>query len=319
MNLLAAIFMALAFTTAVAALFYRQLFEVPAFTSRVSDLHDQAAKVRPDLDQIRNTIMAERMKELAQAERARKSISLKQLIQQAGYKWTPRQYTIGSIVLGLLVFIVVLVMSGNLLVAIPAGAVAGYFLPRHYLRGSCDKRKSKFVSQLPDALDAIARSRRAGVPMSEAIKVIVRDGQEPLRSEFQILSEDQAIGATLPEAMERLAARIPVEEMQLLSLAVSIQNDEGGGIAKTLTTLSNTIRERAKLTGKIKAMMAEAKSGSRIMAGLPVAGIGVNYLINPDAASLLWTTLIGQIVLGGSAIWVAIGLFVMSRMQRIKT
>ncbi|WP_322994277.1 type II secretion system F family protein [Castellaniella sp.] len=319
MNTIASLLIALASTTAVAALFHRQLFEVPALTGRVRELHDQAANVRPDLDQIRNTIMAERLAELAQAERNRKRLSLKQLIQQAGYSWTPRLFVMGSIALGIIAALALLVMSGNVLVATLVGAAAGYFLPRRHLRNACEKRKSTFVSQLPDALDAIARSRRAGVPMSEAIKAIVRDGPEPLRSEFQTLSEDQAIGATLPEALERLTVRMPVEEMQLLTLAVSIQTDEGGGIARTLSSLSNTIRERAKIAGKIRAMMAQAKAGSRIMAGLPVAGIGMNYLLNPDTASLLWTTLAGQIALGGSAIWVAIGLYVMARMQRIKT
>ncbi len=320
MNTLTAVLTGIAVTTALIALFYTQLFTPAHVFRRMRDIVSAAPNPRDPSEglRLRRLILANRLAEVAEEERHRRQITLKTLLAQAGVKWTIKQYVWASIGVGVIFGLLLLLASRNVFIALPLGAIAGYALPRQFLKMQRTRRVQAFVSLLPDALDAMARSMRAGLHISESLRIIVREGQEPLRSEFQIVADEQAIGSTLSEALNRMSVRIPVEETQFLALAISLQAGEGGGLAETLSSLANTMRERRKLVNKIQAMTAEARASAMLLASLPYIGLVVNFLIAPEKTSLLWTTLGGQITLLGGTIWVLIGFMVMKRLQVIK-
>ncbi|MGQ3676140.1 type II secretion system F family protein [Xanthobacter sp. TB0139] len=319
MNLLTAVLIGIAVTTALFALFYRPLFTPAQMSRRMQDILEAAPNPQDPNEglRVRRMLLANRLAEVAEEERHRRQMTLKILLSQAGVKWTVRQYVLASIGVGVLCTLLFLVMGASLL-ALPLGIVLGTLLPRQFLKVQRARRIKAFVKLLPDALEAMARSMRAGLHISEALRIIVREGQEPLRGEFQVVADEQAIGSTLAEALKRMHTRIPVEETRFLTLAISLQAGEGGGLAETLNSLANTMRERRKLTDKISAMTAEARASAMLLASLPYIGLVVNYLIDPEKTSLLWTTTIGRVTLLLGTAWVLIGFFVMKRLQAIK-
>lgn len=320
MTILTAILTAIAVTTALIALFYTHLFTPAHVFRRMRDILSDAPNPRDPGEglRLRRVMLANRLAEVAEEERNKRQITLKTLLAQAGVKWTVRQYVWASIGVGVIIGLLLLAFTRNIFIALPVGAILGYLLPRQFLKMKRTRRVQAFVSLLPDALDAMARSMRAGLHISESLRIIVREGQEPLRSEFQIVADEQAIGSTLSEALARMSVRIPVEETQFLALAISLQAGEGGGLAETLSSLASTMRERRKLTNKIQAMTAEARASAMLLASLPYIGLIVNFLIAPEKTSLLWTTMAGQITLLCGTIWVLIGFMVMKRLQVIK-
>ncbi len=320
MNLLTAVLTGIAVTTALIALFYSQLFTPAHVFRRMRDIVAAAPNPKDPSEglRLRRMMLANRLAEVAEEERHRRQITFKILMAQAGVKWTVKQYVWASIGIGIIFGLVALAVSKNLFIALPAGAILGYWVPRQFLKVQRTRRVRAFINLLPDALDAMARSMRAGLHISESLRIIVREGQEPLRSEFQIVADEQAIGSTLSEALTRLSVRIPVEETQFLSLAISLQAGEGGGLAETLSSLAHTMRERRKLVNKIQAMTAEARASAMLLASLPYIGLFINFLIEPEKTSLLWTTFAGQMVLLGGTIWVLIGFLVMKQLQVIK-
>lgn len=320
MSVLAAFLTGMAVTAGLLALFYPQVFTASQITDRVNDIIAAAPdRERPgERVELRRLALANRLAEVAAQEQHRRQMTIKTLIAQAGYDWSVRRYLWVCVAVGVVVWVLLMMVSGSLLVAVPIALGLGYWLPRKFLKFRRARRIRDFLRFLPDALDAMARSMRAGLHISEALRIIVREGQEPLRSEFQVVADEQAIGSSLSSALERLSVRIPVDETRFLSLAISIQAGEGGGLSETLNSLASTMRERRKMNDKILSMTAEARASALLLANLPVAGLIMNFAMDPERTSLLWTTLVGQMTLGACIIWLTIGFFVMNRIQAVK-
>ena len=119
---------------------------------------------------------------------------------------------------------------------------------------------------------------------------------------------------TIPEAVERLIDRVPLAEANFFSIVINIQAKAGGNLAEALMNLSNVLRDRKKMRGKIKAMSSEAKASAGIIGCLPpIVGSAV-YFTSPGYMTLLFSTTTGHLVLGACAIWMGIGVFVMKKM-----
>ncbi|MFG1298048.1 type II secretion system F family protein [Xanthobacter sp. V13C-7B] len=319
MSLLAASLAAISATCATAAILYKPLFAGSATTRRARELASMApnAVSTETSETQRAALLAARLDQLARVERDRRRMPLKALIAQAGYTWTPRQVVLAGAAIGVGVAALSLSATTNPLIALPAAALTGYFAPALFLRRARAKRLDAFVRYLPDALSALASARRAGSDLASAIPIIVRDAQEPVRSEFGIVAEENALGASLPEALDRLAIRVPVEEARFLALAIAIQADEGGRLASTLASLADIIRQRSQLADKLRAMTAETRASASLLTALPIVVTLISYLRDPQTTALLWTTQAGTLALTGSIVWLAIGHILMKRLQRI--
>ena len=167
---------------------------------------------------------------------------------------------------------------------------------------------------MPNAVDVIVRGIKSGIPLGDCVRIIAREAEEPLRSEFKGVVDAQALGLSMGEAIGRLYERVPVSDVNFFGIVISIQAKSGGNLSEALSNLSRVLRERRKMAGKIQAMSMEAKSSAGIIGALPIIVATLTYLSSPDYISILWTTDPGKIALLGSAIWMSIGVFVMRKM-----
>jgi tight adherence protein B len=160
----------------------------------------------------------------------------------------------------------------------------------------------------------IVRGVKAGLPLIDCIKVIAVEAQEPVRSEFQQIVEDQTLGMPLAEAVARLPERIPLAEANFFAIVIIIQSRSGGSLSEALGNLSKVLRDRKKMDAKIRAMSAEAKSSAGIIGSLPIVVAVLVYFTSPDYILLLFQTTTGNIVLAGSGLWMLMGILVMRKM-----
>ena len=142
-----------------------------------------------------------------------------------------------------------------LIIGLSGGAGVLYFL-LIYMRG---KRRSRLEAQLPDAIDTLVRSLRAGQPVSAAIRLVARDLPDPIGTEFRILSDELTYGLDLETAMNNMGARVGQEDLALVVIATGIQSSTGGNLAEILNSMSKVVRERLRLRLKVKAMSAEGR------------------------------------------------------------
>ena len=205
-------------------------------------------------------------------------------------------------------------VGAGLLGATGLGFAGACGVPRWLLAFLKKRREARFIEALPDAVDSIVRGVKAGLPLIDCIRMITLEAPEPLKTEFRLIMETQAIGMPLGEACGKLYERTPLPEANFFGIVVAIQQKAGGNLSEALGNLSKVLRDRKKMRAKIQAMSQEAKASAGIIGALPIAVMTLVYLTSPQYISLLFSTSIGNMMLAASAIWMAMGVMVMKKM-----
>jgi tight adherence protein B len=257
--------------------------------------------------------LADSLKELEQKS-SKKKVSLQTKIQQAGLAISNRQFMIYSGLSGLVVTVLVYALAKTIYVAPPAAIVGAFGLPNFVLARMRKRRIVKFINEFPNAMDVIVRGVKAGLPLGDCLRIVATEAAEPVRSEFRLIVESQAIGLSLGEAVDRIAERVPVTESNFFSIVINIQAKAGGNLSEALGNLSRVLRERKKMKGKIAAMSMEAKASAAIIGLIPFIVTALLYVSSPQYVSLLWTTTHGRIIACIGIVWMAIGTAMMKKM-----
>lgn len=304
------------------ALLYRKVRVGPADRRReaIADRSVAATMRSQGADQAikRRRAVQETLRDLETREKARSkhrnSPPLDLRLEQAGLAWTRRTFFTFGAVAGLVVAMLAWFL-GLPLYAVPLLAFAGALgLPFWIVNRMRKRRMKKFLIAFPGAVDIIVRGIKAGLPLNDCLRIIANEAQEPVRTEFKLIHERQAMGQSLGDAITRLPERVPNAEANFFTIVIAMQQRTGGNLAEALANLSTVLRERAKMRGKIKAMSSEAKASAYIIGALPVIVMALVYITSPDYIVPLFTDSIGHVILGASAIWMLIGIFVMRRM-----
>lgn len=266
----------------------------------------------------RRKSIQETLREVEEREKAKakhgKSPPLKLRMQQAGLHWSRRTFVLISLAVGLVCFFVPWLLQAPLYIAAAVGVAGLLGLPRWAVNFLRKRRMSKFVDEFANAIDVIVRGVKAGLPLNDCVKIIASEAAEPVKSEFRIISETQALGLTLADAVAKLTERVPVSEANFFAIVVAIQQRTGGNLAEALGNLSRVLRERRKMKGKISAMSMEAKASAVIIGSLPAIVMFLVYLTSPKYIMLLFTEPVGHVILGCSISWMFIGIMVMRKM-----
>ena len=236
-------------------------------------------------------------------------------MRQAGLSWNTRIYCIACVGAGASSFLVTAGLFGlSLIPALGFSISGGMLLPHLYVNSKRNRRLKRFSAEFPNAVDVIVRGVKAGLPLVDCLRIISMEAQEPIRSEFKIILEDQTLGLPMDQAVQRLPERIPLAEANFFGIVIALQSRTGGSLSEALGNLSRVLRERKKMQAKIKAVSSEAKASAGIIGSLPVVVTLLIYLTSPDYIGLLFTTLTGNLVLAASGFWMLIGCLVMRKM-----
>jgi tight adherence protein B len=257
------------------------------------------------------------LREIEEKQRVKRRASptLSVRIRQAGLSWSKTTYYALCLAAGLLSFLVVFAGFGlGVLPALGFGFTGGLLLPHSYVNFTRARRFKRFSAEFANAMDVIVRGLRSGLPLADCMKIIAAEAQEPVRSEFKAIIEDQAMGMPSDEAVQRLPGRVPVTEASFFAIVIAIQSRTGGSLSEALGNLSKVLRERKKMQAKIKAMSSEATASAGIIGALPVFVTGAIYFTTPDYIGLLFTTTPGNIILAVSGFWMLMGILVMRKM-----
>jgi len=173
-------------------------------------------------------------------------------------------------------------LSGSIIVA-AACCVIGYFLPRILFAVFKYRRLRTLRGQMPDAIMLVAGGLRAGASLPGALTQMVAEMQPPISQEFELFLREQRIGVSFEDALASFEARVPVEEVALLSSALRVSRETGGNLAETLERLAGTLREKLTIEGKIRALTAQGKLQGIVVGLLPIALMAVLFRMEPEA------------------------------------
>ena len=257
--------------------------------------------------------------EMQQAqEKKRQRPTLRRRIEQAGLSLTERNYWIYSGIAGAVAAVLAFLTVHWVSAAILAGFASGLGLPRWVLSFLKAKRQKAFTREFAPAVEAIVRSVKTGLPVHEALRLVGSEIPEPVGGEFRLLTDSLKLGITMEDGIRRMFDRMPTSEVNFFGIVMAIQQKSGGNLSEALSNLAGVLRDRKRLVNKIKALSSEAKAGAIIIGSMPPGVAIMTYLTTPDYMKVLFMTDIGNLLLMGCGVWMALGVMVMKKMIAIK-
>jgi tight adherence protein B len=281
---------------------------------------DAARRLRANPASNAETRRKQIVKSLQEQDRRQKKLrlNLSNKLLQAGLSISVAQFWMISVAFGACFFVFLMLMHINPLIALGLGGASALGLPQWVLGFLVTRRTNKFTATFSDAMDIIVRGIKSGLPVHDCLKIIGRETAEPLAGEFRRLVENIGMGVSLDQALEKLHERMPTAEVRFFSIVMNIQQKTGGNLAEALNNLSAVLRSRKLMREKVKALSAEATSSAMIIGCLPPGVIILITLWTPSYMTPMFVDHRGWLMLGASAIWMALGVFVMVRMINFK-
>jgi tight adherence protein B len=239
------------------------------------------------------------------------------LLQQANVQYPLGFFILLTIFLAITSFCVSSLITRNkVFVVIITLLLAG--TPFFYLCLKKKKRMEKFQRQLPEGLELIARSLKAGHAFPSSMKMAADEFDDPLGPEFEETINEINFGVNVPDALKNLAERVDCADLKFFVISVILQRETGGNLAEIIESLAYIIRERFKLYGKIRTLAAEGKLSAIILGSLPFVVMIAIHFTSPAYIRVLFTDPAGKIILGISAFMMALGIFVMKKLVNIE-
>jgi len=232
------------------------------------------------------------------------------LLQQANVKYSLGFFILLSLLLATFGFYSGSLIFKSHMVMIPVALFLGS-CPFFYIYRKKKKRMQRFEQQLPDAVEMLSRSLRAGHSLSSGMKIISLEFAEPLGTEFKRTIDEINFGINVEEVLGNLSRRIDCPDIRFFVVATILQRETGGDLAEILDNIGHIIRERFKLRGRVRALSAEGRISAYILFALPFVFAFVIYFINPEYIKTLATDPIGKILVFSAMIWMFIGAIIL--------
>jgi tight adherence protein B len=268
----------------------------------------------------RKKAVADTLKDLDDRQAKKQGVPLRVRLERAGLDITPGVFWIASGISGVVCGVLFYFSASNLPAIASASAVfiGGFGLPRWVLSKLTQRRQNAFLEDFASSIDVIVRGVKSGLPLNECLGIIAREANDPIRTEFQEVCDQSRVGVTVSEAFERMTQRMPLSEVRFFAIVIAIQQQAGGNLSEALGNLSGVLRDRKTMNAKVKALSAEAKASAAVLGSLPFIVMSMVYLSTPKYISFLFTTMVGNFMLAGAAIWMTCGILVMRKMINFK-
>ena len=199
--------------------------------------------------------------------------------------------------------------------ALPPLMLALPFVVLRFLR---KKRHKRFGIQLPEALELITRSLKAGHPVPVAIAMVAREMPDPIGTESGLIADEVTYGSDLVTALNNMFQRVGHEDLPLFVTAVSIQATTGGNLREILDGLATVIRERGKLRRKVKSISTEGRMSAYILTAVPMLlGLAMIILV-PDMYGAVIGEPLTWYLLAATGFWLFLGNFMMFKMATFR-
>lgn len=228
-------------------------------------------------------------------------------LELAGIVRAPAEWALLGGCACLLLSATVTALTGNIVIGFLVGIPAGWLGMRLSLSVRISRRRAAFSDQLPDMLQLIAGSLRAGFSLAQALGSVVREDTQPAAGEFSRALAEARIGVDMEAALEGVADRMDSGDLRWTVMAIRIQREVGGNLAEVLGTTVGTMRERAYLHRHVRALSAEGRLSAYILTALPVLVGGWLFFSDRSYMRPLYTTGVGLLMLAGSAVLLVLG------------
>jgi len=238
---------------------------------------------------------------------------LEGLVRLANTKYAPGFFILLALVIASVGFLIVNLLTRQVVLSAMAAA-ALVTIPFLYLLSKKKRRMAKLLSQLPDALELIARALRAGHSFSTGMKLAADEFDDPVGPEFGETLDETNYGISVADALTNLANRLDCPDLKYFVVSVILQRETGGNLAEIMDSIAYLIRERFKFYGKVRVLASEGKISALVLCLIPFVVVVALLFTSPEYIKTLITDPYGKIMAIASACLMVTGIFVMRRM-----
>lgn len=238
-------------------------------------------------------------------------------LERAGLPLRPTEYMLLHLALVVVAGLVAGLLVGSLVAAILVVLIATA-APILLISRRIRKRRAAFDEQLPDMLDLLAGSLRAGWGLQQALDVIIEQTKPPMSDEFKRAQTETRLGRSVEQSLESVAERVQSMDFSWVVAAISIQREVGGNLAELLTIVASTIRERNAVRRQISALTSEGRLSASILFVLPFFEALILYFTNPGYMSKLFTTTLGNMLLAVGLVLLLIGAVWLNKATKVE-
>ena len=239
------------------------------------------------------------------------------LLEQADCRYPVGIFLSLSVLFALAGLLVGSFVLNNIMLQLAGAAVCG-LMPFLYVSYKKHQRLQKFVRQLPEALDLIARALRAGHTFQIGLKMVGEEFADPIGTEFDKTLAEINFGAGIAEALKGLARRVDCPDLHFFVVAILVQRETGGNLAEIAENIAQLIRKRFELQDRIQALAAEGKLSAIILFALPFFLALALSVVSPKYLEVLFTDPLGRGMVGGAAVIMIIGAMIIKKMIHLK-
>lgn len=243
---------------------------------------------------------------------------MRTLLSESGLPWSVGRLTAMQLLAGALGFVVLIETGWMPLWARIGGTLLCALGPYFYVLNRRASRLRAIEEQLPDALDFLGRSLRAGHPFSTSLQMLAAESPQPLAGEIRKLAEERKLGMNWDQAFENLCRRVPIQEIGIFSAAVQLHSRTGGRLNEVLGSISENMREASALRGEVRAISAHGRFTGLLLTSLPFAMVLVLSLVNPDYLMVLLSHPWGDDLIAAAAAGLILAHFVIRRIVTIR-
>ena len=235
------------------------------------------------------------------------------LIEQSGLKIKVSEFILFTVIIGFIGELAV-----DIFLHVPLAGFATAILPFWILNFLKEKRCKEFAKQLPQALDLLSGDLRAGLDIQAGLKHLSEEFPAPIGEEFAKVVIEINLGLSLSEALNHLSNRVNIMDVQILCTGIIINRELGGNLSELINGIADTVRERFKLQGMIKALTAENQMSALLLIGLPIVLFFILNIMSPALYNSFATDPTGQKILLGSVISMVFGYLVMQKITKLE-
>jgi tight adherence protein B len=237
-------------------------------------------------------------------------------LEQANVPIKAGEAIIAALGIAILAFVIVSAMTRSFLWGAVAAAalLVGALL---FVNSVAARMRKRFENQLPDTLNLLATSLRAGYSLLQAIEAVGEEAPEPTRREFGRAMAEIRLGRPINDAMSDIAERMVSRDFEWTVMAMAIQREVGGNLAEVLQTTAETMVQRNRLRREMKALTAEGRISAIVLSLMPFGLFGFIWFANPEYMEPLLSNTIGIVVMGAGIVFIGIGIFWMSRIVKV--
>jgi len=237
-------------------------------------------------------------------------------LASADLQLRPYEFRLLQVAVALVMVLIGLLRFG-VSIAVPVLGVVGYVLPALYLRNRRGRRLRKFEAGLPRAMELIANSMKAGQSVAQALSAVTENAGPPLSEEFSLARREIELGASVDSALANMVKRMGSSDLRLMVMVITIQHSVGGDLPAILTTLADTMRQRAEMREEVLAATAQSRASSLIITLLPVGAAALLYFLVPEYFRPMFIEPLGWVLIGISAGLLVIGNVIIRRITKI--